>query len=88
MHQLHTASNATSMAIICQLGKVALGMGVRTTPCLLCDAGASSLAAALELCSNLQRLKLAQQLQQLQQESGLQLKQGSWTQQLVADINK
>eukprot|EP00775_Hariotina_reticulata_P003909 gene3909-4163_t len=52
------------------------------------ERGASSLAAALELCSDMQRLKLAQQLQQLQQESGLQLKPGSWTQQLVADISR
>uniref|UniRef100_A0A383VAC5 Mitochondrial K+-H+ exchange-related-domain-containing protein n=1 Tax=Tetradesmus obliquus TaxID=3088 RepID=A0A383VAC5_TETOB len=48
--------------------------------------GAASLAAALELASDAQRLKLAQQLRQLQQQ-GVQLQQGSWAEHLAAEAD-
>jgi hypothetical protein len=50
-------------------------------------AGAASLAAALELSSDVQRLKLAQQLLQLQQQ-GVKLQRGSWAEQLAAEADR
>jgi hypothetical protein len=52
-----------------------------------CIAGAAALAAALELSSDAQRLHLAQQLRQLQQQ-GVTLQRGSWAEQLAAEADR
>lgn len=52
--------------------------------CCVSAAGAADLTAALQLFSDQQRLKLAQQLQQLQQQ-GVVLKTGSWAEQLASE---
>ncbi|KAF6256221.1 mitochondrial K+-H+ exchange-related-domain-containing protein [Scenedesmus sp. NREL 46B-D3] len=48
--------------------------------------GAANLAAALELSSDIQRLNLAQQLLQLQQQ-GVKLQRGTWAEQLAAEAD-
>lgn len=49
--------------------------------------GAVALQAALDVCSDLQRLALARQLQQLQRQ-GVVLVAGSWAERLAADAGR
>lgn len=51
-------------------------------------AGAASLWEALEHLSDVQRLRLAQQLVELQQHQGVKLRPNTWAAQLAAEANR
>lgn len=51
-------------------------------------AGAAALCQVLDRLSDVQRLKLAQQLVELQQQQGVQLRPNTWAAQLAADADR
>jgi hypothetical protein len=51
-------------------------------------AGAAALCQVLDRLSDVQRLKLAQQLVELQQQQGVQLRPNKWAAQLAADADR